>query len=56
MFEAWKVASGCVEALVTSPVEGSSAVGEGAVAVPSPNTPAFVGYFQYEYWPPPLGS
>ena len=30
MFEAWKVASGCAEALVTSPVEGSSVVDEGA--------------------------
>jgi hypothetical protein len=31
---------------VTSPVPGLSFVALGAVAVPSPNTPALVGYFQ----------
>ncbi len=41
------MATGWVAALVTSPVDGSRVVVAGAVAVPSPKTPALVGYFQY---------
>jgi hypothetical protein len=40
------VASGCVAAFVTSPVDGFRIVALGALATPSANAPGFVGYFQ----------